>query len=109
MPYNLELEQRLDTLSPQLGRLFKKKMFGGIGYLLHGNMAFGIHKQYLIIRTSPEQAEKLLQKDNVKLFNITGRTMKGWVTVSPEGITDESELLDLMKLSIDYVKSLPAK
>ena len=84
MPYNLDLEQRLDTLSPQLGKLYKKKMFGGIGYLLHGNMAFGIHKQFLVVRTSPEQAEELLKKDSVSLFDMTGRTMPGWVTVSPE-------------------------
>ena len=109
MPYNLELEQRLDTLSPQVGGLFKKKMFGGIGYLLRGNMAYGIHKQYLIIRTSPEQAAELLKKDGVKLFNITGRTMKGWVMVSPEGLTDDSELLELLNLAVDHVKSLQAK
>lgn len=109
MPYNLDLERRLDTLSPRLGRLFKKKMFGGIGYLLHGNMAFGIHKGFLVVRTSPERAEDLLKKEAVRPFNITGRTMKGWAMVSPEGLTDDNHLLDLLNLAIEHVRTLPAK
>jgi len=109
MPYNLDLEKRLDRLSVQLGNFDKKKMFGGVGYLMNGNMAFGIHKDFLIVRTSPERAEELLKGNYVSLFNITGRTMKGWITVSPEGVPGEKQLSDLVNLAIKYVKTLPPK
>jgi TfoX/Sxy family transcriptional regulator of competence genes len=53
MGYNIDLEDRTDRLKDRLGEIDKKKMFGGIGYLLNGNMCFGIHKESLILRTSP--------------------------------------------------------
>jgi TfoX/Sxy family transcriptional regulator of competence genes len=109
MPYNLDLEKRLDRFSVQLGNFDKKKMFGGVGYMMNGNMAFGIHQQYLVVRTSPEQAEKLLKKDTVKLFNITGRTMKGWVMVSAGEIANDRQLLDMLNAAIEHAKTLPAK
>ena len=49
MAYNLDLEQRIDKMIDRLGDITKRKMFGGIGYLLNGNMCFGIHKEYLIL------------------------------------------------------------
>jgi TfoX/Sxy family transcriptional regulator of competence genes len=62
VPYNLELEAKIDRLTPDLGSFTKKKMFGGVGYLSNGNMVFGIHKQYLLLRTSPEQGDELLKR-----------------------------------------------
>ena len=71
MPYNLDLEYRIDLLSDRFGDITKKKMFGGVGYLMNGNMCFGIHKEYLIIRTSIEKAEDLFRSEYVKPFDIT--------------------------------------
>ena len=109
MPYNLDLEYRIDGLTDQLGEITKKKMFGGVGYLMNGNMCFGIHKEYLIIRTSEEKAEELLKDENIMPFDITGRPMKGWLMVSPDYVETEDELLNVLKLGIDFVEKLPKK
>ncbi|MBI2850837.1 MAG: TfoX/Sxy family protein [Chloroflexi bacterium] len=109
MPYNLDLEDRIDRLASRFGELTKKKMFGGVGYMLGGNMCFGIHKDYLVLRTSPEQAEKLLKKEYFEPFDITGRPMKGWLMVSPDAAETDEQLLDLLKLGADYARTLPKR
>jgi TfoX/Sxy family transcriptional regulator of competence genes len=109
MPYNLDLEYRIDLLTHRFGQIAKKKMFGGVGYLLNGNMCFGIHKEYLIIRTTKEQAEVLFTEESTKPFDITGRPMKGWVMVSPDALETEEELLDMLKLGVSFAETLPRK
>ena len=109
MPYNVELEKRIDRLIETPETYDKKKMFGGIGYLKNGNMFFGIHKQSLIIRTTPAIAGELLKKESMRPFDITGRPMQGWVMVANEGIKTDKELLTLLNLAIEYGKTLPPK
>ena len=84
MVYDLDLEDRIDYLTGRLGEITKKKMFGGIGYLINGNMCFGIHKEFLIVRTSLKKADDLLKSEYVTPFDITGKPMKGWLKVSPD-------------------------
>ena len=109
MAYSRELEQKLDKLSAGLGPFIKKNLFGGVAYMLNGNMAFGVHKQSLIIRASKDRAKELLTKDFISIFDITGRPMIGWLMVSPDAMKTEKQISDLLKISIDYVKTLPKK
>lgn len=109
MTYDLNLEQKLDKLSAQLGTFTKRNLFGGIGYLMNGNMVFGIHKQSLVIRTSKERAKELLTKDFISIFDITGRPMMGWLMIAPDGLKTEKQISDLLHVAIDYVKTLPRK
>ena len=109
MPYDLELEKKIDRQAADLGIDDKKKMFGGIGYMLKGSMAFGIHKQWLIVRTSQEIAEEWLKKEGVKVFDITGRPMKGWLMIDPASLKTDKELLDLLNMGLEFVKTLPQK
>ena len=109
MPYNLALEKRLDRLSVPLGSFTKKTMFGGVGYLLKSNMAFGIHKQSLVVRTSEERAGELLKKEHVSVFDMTGRPMKGWLLVSSEGLKSDRQLSDYLNLALEFARNLPAK
>ena len=109
MPYNLDLEYRIDGLTDRFGELTKKNMFGGVGYLLNGNMCFGIYKEYLIIRTSVEKAEYLLNSEYIKPFDITGRPMKGWLMVSPDYVETEEQLLEVLQLGVDFAENLPKK
>ena len=109
MPYNLDLEDRIDRLSPRLGDLVKKKMFGGVCYMVTGNLCFGIHKEYLLLRTSPEQADKLLKDENYSIFDITGRPMKGWLFVSPDAVETEAQLLKHLNIGLKFASSLPKK
>ena len=62
----------------------EKKMFGGIIFMLNGNMLVGVWKDSLIVRLGEEQGEKALLEPHVKPFDITGKSMKGWAMVTPE-------------------------
>ena len=64
-------------------------MFGGVGFLLNGNLLVGVWKDSLIVRLGDEQGDEALLEPHVKEFDITGRAMKGWVLVAPKGIEDD--------------------
>lgn len=79
MAYNQNLEHRIDRLKDRLGEVVRKKMFGGVGYLIDGNMCFGIYRESLVLRIAPEKSEGLTRSKYVTPFDITGRPMKGSV------------------------------
>lgn len=109
MTYNLDLEDRIDRLTDRLGEIAKKKMFGGIGYLMNGNMCFGIHQESLVVRTSPEKAKELLKSEYVTPFNLTGKPMKGWLLVAPDALETEEQLSEMLRLGVLFVETLPKK
>ena len=109
MAYDEGLAERLDSLLIQLPDISTKKMFGGLGYLLAGNMCVGIWKDALIIRVGPEMAEQLLTRPHVRPFDITGRPMKGWAMVMAEGLTEDEQLEAYVDLTVNFVSDLPAK
>jgi TfoX/Sxy family transcriptional regulator of competence genes len=109
MAYNIDLEHRIDKMIGRLGDITKRKMFGGIGYLLNGNMCFGIHQEYLILRTSLEQAAELLKSEDTTPFDITGRPMKGWLMVSPDAVETEDQLLEMLQIGASFARTLPGK
>ena len=109
MGYNQDLEDKIDRLIDRLGDIAKKRMFGGVGYLINGNMCFGIHKESLVLRTSPEKAEELMRSEYITPFDITGRPMKGWVLVSPDILETDGQLLDMLKLGVSLAETLPKK
>jgi hypothetical protein len=79
MPYNEQLAARIDELLKGEKNFTSKKMFGGVGYVLNRNMCIGIHKDDLIIRCDPADTDILPAEKNVKVFDITGKPMKGWL------------------------------
>ena len=109
MAYDEQLEKRLDQLIAKRNDFHKQKMFGGAGYLLRGNMCFGIWKDNLILRLGEVQAQNALKKKNVKPFDITGRAMKRWVMVAPSGMKTSALLRQWVSLAIDFVTQLPRK
>ena len=84
-------------------------MFGGVGFLLHGNTLVGVWKNSLIVRLGPEEGEQALKEPHVSEFNITGRAMKGWVLVGPEGVEGDEQLGGWIDRATKFVKTLPAK
>ena len=108
MPYNAKLAERIRT---ELGEIpfVEKKMFGGVGFLLHGNMAVGVYKEDLIVRVPTEKHEKFLKKPYAKVFDITGRAMKGWLMVEPDGCKTAKQLSAWVKESVEFALTLPAK
>ena len=87
----------------------EKKMFGGVGFLLNGNLLVEVWKDSLCVRLGPEQAEEALPEPHVKEFDITGRPMKGWVLVAPEGVEDAGQVKAWIQWAVKLVGKLPAK
>ena len=87
----------------------EKKMFGGVGFLLNGNMACGVHKDNLIVRVDPEKHGALLKKAHARPFDITGRPMKGWLLVGSQSLDRKSALSSWVKRGLGYARSLPGK
>jgi len=107
MPYDQELDERLLNAVAGWGAT-RKKAFGGTCHLLNGNMLCGVHKDYLILRLGPEQADQALSRPHVKPFDITGRAMKGWVMVEKAGLSDEA-LRQWLAEARRFVAALPPK
>jgi hypothetical protein len=109
MAYDEGLAQRIRDKLQDTPGLVEKKMFGGIGYMVHGNMACGVNQDTLIVRVGPERYEEALTRHHTKVFDMTGRPMKGWIVVAPEGIEADKELEQWIQQGVDFALSLPAK
>jgi hypothetical protein len=107
--YVRSLELSIETLIASWPDMERKRMFGGVCYLLHGNISFGIWQDLLIVRTSPDHARLLLQGEHVRPFDVTGRPMKGWLMVAPPGLTTDAALLSWLETGRDFARTLPAK
>jgi membrane-bound ClpP family serine protease len=109
MSYNTTLEEMIEGSTKRWKDLVKKKMFGGVGYLLKGNMAFGIWKDFLIVRMDKEQGEKSLKDRNTKPFDIIGKPMAGWIMVKEAGWKSRSGLEKWLGIGKEFALSLPEK
>lgn len=109
MAYDKGLAQIARELLEEKVGFAEKKMFGGIGFLLHGNMACGILGNNLIVRVGPEKYEKLLKLPGTRVFDITGRVMKGWIMVTTEGYDSEEDLASWVEHGAAFALTLPPK
>jgi TfoX/Sxy family transcriptional regulator of competence genes len=109
MVFDEGLAQRVQVLISDQPGYEEKKMFGGIGFLIRGNMACGVIREDLIIRVGAEDYTDSLLKPNVELFDITGRAMTGWVIVKEPGYREDQALADWVLRSVAYARTLPAK
>ncbi len=109
MSYNTKLEENIDSAVARWKGVEKKKLFGGVCYVLKGNMAFGIHKDFLIVRLGKELGEKSLKDKDIKPFDITGRPMSGWIMVSEAGWSKKAALAKWIDAGKGFALSLPEK
>jgi TfoX/Sxy family transcriptional regulator of competence genes len=84
-------------------------MFGGIGFLVGGNMCVGVSQTSLIVRLGPEQADAARQLPNVVEFDVTGRPLKGWVMIEADGIENDEQLNEWIQQAVEFVETLPRK
>lgn len=110
MAYNLKLAERIRAEVNGLP-VIEKKMFGGVGYMLNGNMTCGILGDDMIVRVSIEDYEKFLKLAHVKIFTMKNgpRPMKGWLMVEPAGYKTAKQLSAWIKVGLDFASSLPPK
>ena len=109
MAFDESLAARIRAALARKKNVEEKKMFGGICFLLNGNMLVGVWKDSLIARLGPEQGDEALLEPHVKVFDITGKPMKNWILVEPEGIEVDDQLKDWIQRAAKFVGKLPKK
>src|SRR5579884_3451853 len=109
MAFDETLAERIRQALARRKGIAETKMFGGVGFLLHGNLLVGVWKDSLIVRLGPEDGAEALKEPHVKEFDITGRPMKGWVLVEPAGLEGDDPLADWIQRAVRFVGALPAK
>lgn len=110
MAYDGDLANRLRELLAGESGVTEKKMFGGLAFLLNGNMAVSASGQGgLLARIDPSDTGQALRRRHAAPMEMGGRTMEGWIRVAPEGIRTKRELSSWVEKSVAYVRGLPAK
>jgi TfoX/Sxy family transcriptional regulator of competence genes len=109
MAFSAALAERIRQALARRKNVEEKKMFGGIGFLLNGHLLVGVWKDSLIVRLGPEGGDEALLEPHVKEFDITGRAMKGWVLVQPDGVEEDDQLNGWIQRAVKFVGKLPAK
>ena len=108
MAYDLKLAERIRSKLDELP-FEEKKMFGGVGFLLNGNMACGVNKDNLIVRIDPEKQNTLLKKPHAKPFDLTGKPMNGWLVIEADGVKTNKQLGTWVKEGVEFALTLPPK
>jgi len=109
MPYNENIEARIQKLTLRWQNTQRKNMFGGVCHLLNGNMFCGVYQDFLILRLGSDRAVTALQLPGVRTFDITGKPMKGWIMVAQEGFKSDDDLKQWLLQARKFASSLPAK
>jgi hypothetical protein len=108
--YDEELADRIREQIGDQAALTEQKMFGGLAFLLGGNMAVAASGQGgLLVRVDPAQTDELVSTTNARRMEMRGREMDGWLRVGADGVADESELAKWVRIGVQYAGSLPAK
>jgi hypothetical protein len=110
MAYDQELALRLRLLLNGEVGLTEKRMFGGCGFLINGNLAVSASGQGgLLLRVDPAQTAQLIEAEHAEPFEMRGRSMAGWLRVAPEGVDDDDDLSRWTSIGVTYARSLPPK
>jgi len=109
MAYDEAVADQVHRILKRRRGITERKMFGGIAFMLHGNMVCGVSKKDLVLRLGKDRAAKALSEPHTCEMDFTGKVIKTMVYVSPSGYQSEDKLQSWLELAIDYVKSLPAK
>ena len=110
MVYSREQADRVRKVLANQPDLSERQMFGGIAFLIAGNMAVGVHREDLIVRVNPLQTEELLKERGAKPFDLSGgRPLAGWLLVGPSGHRSEVAVRAWIARGVAYASSLPKK
>jgi TfoX/Sxy family transcriptional regulator of competence genes len=110
MAYDEDLAHRIRELIGTEPDLTEKRMFGGLAFLIGGNMAVAASGQGgLMVRVDPDETAKLVEKPHARPFEMRGREMQGWLRVDDEGVKTKRQLEPWVKRGVKYARSLPPK
>ncbi len=110
MAYDEDLANRLREQLAGEEAISEKRMFGGLAFLLHGNMTVSASRSGgLLARVDPAETDSALAQPHVARMDMGGRSMDGWIAVAPEGLQRDGDLAAWVQLSLAYVRTLPPK
>jgi TfoX/Sxy family transcriptional regulator of competence genes len=110
MAYDEALADRVRELISAEAGLTEQKMFGGLAFLINGNMSVGISGQGgLMVRVDPEETDALVAKRHARPFEMRGRPMRGWLRVDAEGVRTKRQLEPWVRRGVAYARALPPK
>jgi len=109
MAFDEELAHRIRAELKGSKGLVEKKMFGGVAFLLDGNMCVGVHKDAMIVRLDAGDTDAALKEKHTRVFDLTGRPMKGWILVDADGCKTAAGLARWASRSKAFAASLPRK
>jgi TfoX/Sxy family transcriptional regulator of competence genes len=109
MAFDEGLAQRLRERLAGTSGLAEKKMFGGLSFLVDGNLCVGVIGDELIARVGPDAARPALERPGSRLFDFTGRPMKGWIAVDPSALEADDALAAWVDDALGFVRTLPPK
>jgi TfoX/Sxy family transcriptional regulator of competence genes len=110
MAYDEALAERIRALLAGQGDVTEKKMFGGLAFLIGGNMSVSASGQGgLLLRCEPSQTADLVDEPHASTAVMRGRAMEGWLRVAAEGVENDEELEKWVTRGVDYARSLPPK
>jgi hypothetical protein len=108
--YDEDLADRIRELVAEEPGLTEQQMFGGLAFLIGGNMSVAASGQGgLMVRVDPEDTDSLLAKPHARPFEMRGREMRGWLRVDPEGLRTRRQLAPWVARGVAYARSLPPK
>src|ERR1044071_10123875 len=109
MAFDEKLAERVRKEIKSQKGVSEKKMFGGLSFLINGNMSIGVHGSELIVRIAPEQTDEALKQPGVRIFDMSGRPMKGWLLAGGEATSDSKSFQKWIRTGVNYASSLPKK
>ena len=109
MAYDDALAERVREQLAAEPAISEKAMFGGLAFLLEGNMAVGLSGDELMVRVGADASDDALARPHTRPFDMTGRPMKGWILVAPEGVAEDDDLAAWVARGVDFARSLPPK
>ncbi len=109
MAYDEQLGERVRGLLSPFPQVTERRMFGGLAFLLQGNMCCGVVGEELMVRTGPESYEAALHEPHAREMDFTGRPLRGFIYVSADGLTSDGDLRAWVERGARFAESLPAK
>ena len=109
MPYDEGLAERVRDIFDGREDVTEKKMFGGLCFMINGNMCCGVNKNDLMLRLGAEEAKAALKHPHARDMDFTGKPLKGFVYVDAEGYAEDEDLEHWIERAAAFAESLPAK
>jgi TfoX/Sxy family transcriptional regulator of competence genes len=110
MAYDEELASRIRQLVAGDAGLAEQRMFGGLAFLINGNMSVAASGQGgILVRVDPDDSERLVESSTATPMVMRGRAMPGWLRVDAQDVQDDGELERWVRLGVEFARTLPAK